>query len=77
MRWAGHEERVEKTRNAYRVFVGKPERNRPLGRPVYRMEDNIRMDLGEVGWGMDWIYLPKARDQWKTLVKKVMNLGFH
>jgi hypothetical protein len=45
-------------KNAYRILVGKPERNRPLGRLRCRREDNIRMDLREIGWGgMDWINL--------------------
>jgi hypothetical protein len=45
-------------RNAYRLLVGKPEGERPLGRPRRRWVDNIRMDLGEVGWGdVDWIGL--------------------
>jgi hypothetical protein len=55
MRWAGHVARMEK-RNAYRLLVGNPEGKRPLGRPRRRWVDNIRMDLGEVGWGdVDWI----------------------
>jgi hypothetical protein len=50
-------------RNAYRILVGKPEGKRPLGRPRRRWEDNIRMDLGEIGWGgMDWIDLAQDRD---------------
>jgi hypothetical protein len=51
MRWAGHVARMEEKRNACRLSVGKPEGNRPLGRPRRRWVDNIRMDLGEVGWG--------------------------
>jgi hypothetical protein len=51
MRWACHVARMGEKRNAYRLLVGKPERNRPLGRPRRRWMDNIRMDLGEVGWG--------------------------
>ena len=47
--WAGHVARMEQFRNAYRVFVGKPESKRPLGRPRCRWEDNIKMDLREVG----------------------------
>jgi hypothetical protein len=44
------------SRGAYRVLVGKPEGRKPLGRPRYIWEDNIKMDLREVGWrGMDWI----------------------
>jgi hypothetical protein len=56
MRWAGHVARMWEKRNAYRVLVGKPEGKRPLERPRRRLVDNIRMDLGEVGWGdVDWI----------------------
>jgi hypothetical protein len=62
-------------RNAYRILVGKPEGKRPLGRPRRRWEDNIRMDLREIGsGGMDWIDLAQDRDQWSTLVNTVMNL---
>jgi hypothetical protein len=51
------------------------EGNRPLGRPRHRWEDNIRMDLTEIGWGgMDWIDLAQDRDQWRALVNTVMNL---
>jgi hypothetical protein len=56
MRWAGHVARMGEKRNTYRLLVGKPEGKRPLGRPRGRWVDNIRMDLGEVGWGdVDWI----------------------
>jgi hypothetical protein len=56
-------------------LVGKPEGRRPLGRPRCRWEDNIRMDLGEIGWGgMDWIDLAQDRDQRRALVNTVMNL---
>jgi hypothetical protein len=59
----------------YRALVGKPEGRRPLGRPRRRWEDNIKMDLREVGWGgMDWINLPQDRDRWRALVNAVMNL---
>jgi hypothetical protein len=65
-------------RNAYRILVGKPEGNRPLGRPRRRYVNNIKMDLGEIGWdGMDWIDLAHDRDQWRALVNTVMNFGFH
>ena len=51
-------------RGVYRVSVGKPEVKRPLGRPRHRWEDNIKMDLQEVGWrGMDWIDLAQDRDR--------------
>jgi hypothetical protein len=62
-------------RGAYRDLVGKPEGRRPLGRPRRRWEDNIIMDLREVGWGgMDWINLAQDRDRWRALVNEVMNL---
>jgi hypothetical protein len=65
---------VEKS-NAYRIFVGKPEGKRPLGRPKRRCVDNIKIDLREIGWdGMDWIDLVQDRDQWRALLNKVMNL---
>jgi hypothetical protein len=56
------------------VLVGKPEVKRPLGRPRRRWEDNIKMDLQEVGRGMDWIDLAQDRDRWRALVSTVMNL---
>jgi hypothetical protein len=60
-------------RNAYRILVGKLGGKRPLGRR--RWEDNIKMDLREIGWsGMDWIDLAQDRNQWKVLVNTVMNL---
>jgi hypothetical protein len=50
-------------RNAYRIFVGKPEEETPLGTPRRRWEDNIRMDLRDMGWGgMDWFNLAQDRD---------------
>jgi hypothetical protein len=62
-------------RNAYRIFVGKPEGKRPLGKPRHRRVDNIKMDLREIGWdGMDWIDLTQDRDQWRALVNTVTNL---
>jgi hypothetical protein len=63
MRWEGHVARMGAKRNAYRLLMGKPERKRPLGRPRRRWVDNIRMDLGELGWGdVDWIGLAKDRN---------------
>jgi hypothetical protein len=55
IRWAGHVARIWK-RNAYKIFLGKPKGNRPLGRPRRRLADNIKIDLGETGWGgVDWM----------------------
>jgi hypothetical protein len=63
------------TRNAYRLLVGKPEGRRPLGRPIRRWVDKIRMDLVEVRWGdVDWLGLAQNRDRWRALVNSVLNL---
>jgi hypothetical protein len=75
MRWAGHLARKGENRNAYRLLVRKPEGKRPLGRSRRRCVDNIRMDLGEVGWGyVDWIGLAKVRNRWRAVVNSVLNL---
>jgi hypothetical protein len=74
MRLAGHVARMVKKRNAYRLLVGKPEGKRPLGRPRRWWVYNIRMDLGEVGWGdVDWICLAQDRNRWRVLVNSVLN----
>ena len=64
-------------RGVHRVLVGKPEGKKPLGRPRCRWEDNIKMDLWEVGGGGDWMELAQDRDRWWALVNTVMNFGFH
>jgi hypothetical protein len=75
MRWAGHVARMREKRNTHRLLVGKPEGKKPLGRPRHRWVDNIRMDLGEVGWGDgDWIGLAKDRNRWRAVVNSVLNL---
>ena len=75
MRWAGHVARMGEERGVYRVFVGNPERRRPLGRLKRRRVDNIRTDFQDVGCGyMDWIGLAQDRDRWRTFVSAVMNL---
>ena len=62
-------------RGVHRVLVGKPEGKRPLGRPRHRWEDNIKMDLREVGGSRgDWMEMAQDRDRWRALVSTVMNL---
>jgi len=62
-------------RGVYRVLVGKPERKRPLGKPRRRWEDNIKIDLQEVGYrSRDWVQLAQDRESWWAFVKAVMNL---
>jgi hypothetical protein len=57
------------------ILEGKPEEKRPLGRPICRCVDNIKIDVRERGWaGMDWIDLAQDRNQWRALVNMVMNL---
>ena len=74
MRRAWHIARMEERTGVYTVLVGKPEGKRPLGRPRRRWEDNIKMDLQEVGCGdMDWIELAQNEDRWRVLVNTVMN----
>jgi hypothetical protein len=74
-RWAGHGARMGEKRNAYRLLMGKPKGKRPLGRPRRRWVDNIRMDVGEVGWDdVDWIGLAQNGNRWRALVNSVLNL---
>ena len=74
MRWAGHVARMVEGRGVHRVLVGKPEGKRPLGRPRHRWEDNIKMDLREVGGGCgDWMELTQDRDRGRALVSTVMD----
>ena len=73
--WAEYTARMGESRVVYRVLVGKLEGKRPLGRPRSRWEDNIKMDLQEVGCeGMEWIDLTQDRDWWQALVNAVMKL---
>ena len=67
--------RMGQGRGVHRVLMGRPEGKRPLGRHRRRWEDNIKMDLQEVGCeGMDWIEVTQDRDRWRALVSTVMNL---
>ena len=75
MRWAGHVARMGERRGVYRVLVGKPEGKRPLVRPKRRWEDNIKMNLQEVGCvGVEWIELAQDRDRRRALVNVVVKL---
>jgi hypothetical protein len=74
MRWAGHVARMGEGRGVNGVLMGKPEGKRPLGRPRCRWDDNIKMDLQEVGWSCgDWMERVQDRDRWRALVGTVMN----
>jgi len=75
MTWPGHVARMGEGRGVHRVLVGKPEGKRPLGRPRRRWEDNIKMDLQEVGGVCeDWMELVQDRDRWRALVNMVIKL---
>jgi hypothetical protein len=67
--------KLENHPNVYGILVGKPEGNRPLGRPRRRWKDGIKMDLREIGFGgVEWIQLAQDRDRWRAVVSAVMNL---
>jgi hypothetical protein len=71
LRWAGYVARVEERRR----ILGFGTKRRPFGRLRCRWEDNIKMDIREVGWGsMDWVGLVQSRGRWRALVNAVMNL---
>ncbi|KAJ4446123.1 hypothetical protein ANN_12815 [Periplaneta americana] len=75
LRWAGHVARMGESRNACRVLVGRPEGKKPLGRRRRRWEDNIKMNLREVGYDdRDWINLAQDRDRWRAYMRAAMNL---
>ncbi|KAJ4441904.1 hypothetical protein ANN_11764 [Periplaneta americana] len=75
LRWAGHVARMGESRNAYSVLVGRPEGKRPLGRPRRRWENNIKVDLREVGYDdREWINLAQDRDRWRAYVRTELNL---
>jgi hypothetical protein len=75
MRCAVHVARMGEVRGAYNILVGRPEGRRPLGRPRRRWEDDIKIDLREIGFGdVDWIQWAQDRDRWRALVNTVMNL---
>jgi hypothetical protein len=61
-------------RGAYRILMGRPEGRRALGRPRRRLEGNIKINIEDVGWGVDWIELAEDRDRWRAVMNVVMNL---
>jgi hypothetical protein len=72
--WAGHTARMGEMRKAYNILVTKFEGKTPFGRPRRRWEDNIRMHLREMWWGIvDWMHLAKEKGQWRALVNMIMN----
>jgi len=75
MTWAGHVACMGEGRSVHRVLVGRCEGKRQLGRPRRRWEDNIKMDLREIGIdGANWILLVQDKVRWRTFVNTVMNL---
>ena len=75
LRWAGHVARMEKCRSAFKILKGKPTGKRPLGRPRRRWEDNIRMDLEEIGINAgNWVDLAQDMNYWRVLVNAALNL---
>ena len=75
LRWAWHVARMEQGRIAFKILTGKPTGKRPLGRPRRRWEDNIRMDLEEIGISAgNWVDLAKDRNYWRALVNAALNL---
>jgi hypothetical protein len=75
MKWAWQSITYGESRGVYRILVGKSERKRPLGKPRRRWENNIKMDLQEMGCeDMDWIDVVQNRNRWRAIVNVVMNL---
>ena len=75
LRWAGYVARMEENRSAFKILTGKPAGKRPLGRPRRRWEDNIRMDLEDIGINAgNWVDSAQDRDYWRALVNAALNL---
>ena len=75
LRWVGHVARMEEGRTAFKLLTGKPTGKRPLGRLRRRWEDNIRMDLEEIGINAgNWVDSVQDRDYWRALVNAALNL---
>ena len=75
LRWAGHVARMVESWSAFRILIGKPTGKRPSGRPRRRWEDNIRMDLAEIGINTrKWVDSAQDREYWRVLVNAALNL---
>ena len=75
LRWAGHVARMEEGRSAFKILTGKPTETRPLGRPRCRWEDNIRMNLEEIGINVgNWVDSAQDKNYWRALVNAALNL---
>ena len=75
LRWAGHVARMEVSKSSFKILTGKPTGKRPLGRPRRRWEDNIRMDLEEIGISAgNWVNSAQDRNYWRALVNAAFNL---
>ena len=75
LRWAGHVARMEEGRRAFKILTGKPTGKRPLGRPRRKWEDNIRMDLEEIGVDAgNWVDSAQNMNYWRSLVNAALNL---
>ena len=75
LRWAGHIVTMEEGRSAFKILTGKPTGKRPLGKPRRRWEENIRIDLEEIGTNAgNWVDSAQDRDYWRALVNAVLNL---
>lgn len=75
LRWAEHVARMEEGRTALGVIMGRPEGRRPLGRPRRRWQNNVRMDLGELGVAGDgWIHVAQNRESWRGIVAAALDL---
>ena len=73
--WAGHVARMEESRSAFKILTGKPTGKRPFGRPRRRWEDNIIMDLEEIGTSAgNWVDSAQDRNYWRALVNAALNL---
>ena len=75
LRWAGYVARMEESRSAFKILIGKPTGKRPLGRPRRRWEDNFRMDPEEISINAgNWVDSAQDRNYWRALVNAALNL---